>query len=207
MASRIPARASSSCRARTTCRSSAIRMRLLNEIERFIIEAPMLAPFDVVLSTIVHAHVDGADGRQDFLEHAVRECDWFRGKIVRNIGGQFIAAFDGPARAIRCATALAGAAGRYRVTFRAGLHTGECSVVGGLPAGAPLTIAAAIASHAPAGRSWSPAPSATSSGMPVFRSKIAACTGSAERGSGSCSACESAGNRKLESTEPPLPAS
>ncbi len=124
---------------------------MLNEIERFIIEAPMLAPFDVVLSTIVHAHVKGASGCADFLEHAVRECDWFRGKVIRNDGAQFVAAFDGPARAIRCASALNGAAARYRVSFKAGLHTGECNVVAGLPAGAPLTIAAAIASHAEAG--------------------------------------------------------
>ena len=62
-----------------------------------------------------------------------------------------MASFDGPARAIRCATALAKAAERFGVTVRAGLHTGECTVEGDVLTGTPIAIAAAIAGWASPG--------------------------------------------------------
>jgi pimeloyl-ACP methyl ester carboxylesterase len=124
---------------------------LLTEIERFIIEAPMLSPFDMVLSTIVHVSIDDAGGASKFLEHAARECDWFRGRTIRSSEECFVAAFDGPARAIRCATALAAAAGRFEVTVRVGVHTGECTVKAGKLTGPPVDLAARIACHAAAG--------------------------------------------------------
>lgn len=124
--------------------------QILREVERFIIEAPMLAPFDRMLATIVHARVSG-DGVAEFLDHAARECDWFRGRTIESDSAHFVAAFDGPARAIRCAIALAGAAGRFRVEIRAGVHTGECNVDQGIPTGAPVTLAARIAELAASG--------------------------------------------------------
>jgi pimeloyl-ACP methyl ester carboxylesterase len=124
---------------------------MLDEIERFIIEAPMLAPFDRVLATIVHAEMDGTDGVVRFLDHASRECEWFRGRVIQSNVTRFVAAFDGPARAIRCASALAGAAGRFDVRIHIGLHTGECLVKGGLPTGPPVELASAIAAWAPRG--------------------------------------------------------
>jgi pimeloyl-ACP methyl ester carboxylesterase len=124
---------------------------MLDEIERFIIEAPMLAPFDRVLATIVHAEMEGTDGVARFLDHASRECEWFRGRVIQSNVTRFVAAFDGPARAIRCASALAGAAGRFDVRIRIGLHTGECLVKGGLPTGPPVELASAIAAWAPRG--------------------------------------------------------
>ena len=124
---------------------------MLDEIERFIIEAPMLAPFDRMLATIVHAELEGERGIPAFLEHAARECEWFRGRVIASHDTRFIAGFDGPARAIRCAAALAGAAGRFHVGIRIGLHTGECTVEGGLPKGPPLELAGAISSAASLG--------------------------------------------------------
>jgi pimeloyl-ACP methyl ester carboxylesterase/DNA-binding winged helix-turn-helix (wHTH) protein len=124
---------------------------MMSEIERFIIEAPMLTPFDRVLATILHVNVEGSDGVSGFLEHAARECEWFRGRTIESDPAHFVAAFDGPARAIRCATALAGAAGRFRVVIRAGLHTGECAVESGVPAGTPVLFASRIADCAPPG--------------------------------------------------------
>jgi class 3 adenylate cyclase len=121
---------------------------MLDEIERFIIEAPMLAPFDRVLSTIVHAEIDGSQGVPAFLEHATRECEWFRGRVIQSNESRFVAGFDGPARAIRCASALSGAAGRFHVGVRIGMHTGECTVEAGLPAGPPVQVASAIAAAA-----------------------------------------------------------
>lgn len=124
---------------------------MLSEIERFIIEAPMLTPFDRVLATILHARIEGTDDVAAYLEHVARECDWFRGRTIESDPRHFVAAFDGPARGIRCATALAGAAGRFRVAIRAGLHTGECTVENGVPTGAPVTLAARIAECAAEG--------------------------------------------------------
>ena len=120
---------------------------LLNEIERFIIEAPMLAPFDRVLATVVHARIAG-ESTAAFLDHASRESEWFRGHTIDSSCERFVAAFDGPARAIRCATALAAAAGRFGVAVRVGIHTGECTVAHGKPTGPPLDLASAISDHA-----------------------------------------------------------
>jgi pimeloyl-ACP methyl ester carboxylesterase/DNA-binding winged helix-turn-helix (wHTH) protein len=119
---------------------------ILNETERFIIEAPMLSPFDRVLSTVVHARLTGP--ARAFLEHAARESEWFRGRPLESAPDHFVAAFDGPARAIRCATALAAAGERFGVGVRIGLHTGECTVIGGVHSGAPVDLAAAIAERA-----------------------------------------------------------
>ena len=124
---------------------------MLDEIERFIIEAPMLAPFDRMLATIVHAELEGDRGIPAFLEHASRECEWFRGRVIESHDAKFVAGFDGPARAIRCAAALAGAAGRFHVGIRIGLHTGECTVEGGLPKGPPVELAGAISAAASVG--------------------------------------------------------
>jgi pimeloyl-ACP methyl ester carboxylesterase/DNA-binding winged helix-turn-helix (wHTH) protein len=131
--------------------------RLLDEIERFVTGAPVRAVLDRVLATILHARVDGA-GLRGFLEHAARECDWFRGRALqteldsRAPGGSLIAAFDGPARAIRCAAALTESASRYDVQVRVGLHTGECTIDDDSAAGQPVELAARIAERATPGQ-------------------------------------------------------
>jgi pimeloyl-ACP methyl ester carboxylesterase/DNA-binding winged helix-turn-helix (wHTH) protein len=131
---------------------------LLDEIERFVTGAPTRAVLDRVLATILHARVDGI-GLRGFLDHAVRECDWFRGRALQSEldsgtspGGCLVAAFDGPARAIRCATALTDAASRYDVQVRVGLHTGECTIDDDTASGQPVDLAARIASRAAPGQ-------------------------------------------------------
>ncbi len=107
-------------------------------------------PLDRVLATILHARVDGV-ATAAFLDHAARECEWFRGRQLPSPEGQFVAAFDGPARAIRCASALTEAGSRYAVHVRVGLHTGECSFDAGEASGAPFDLASGIAYRAAAG--------------------------------------------------------
>jgi pimeloyl-ACP methyl ester carboxylesterase len=124
---------------------------LLDHIERFVTDTPRLPSFDRVLSTILHIDIDVQGQASAFLEHADHECDWFRGRVVASERERLIASFDGPARAIRCATALAKAAERFQVSVRAGLHTGECAVEDGVLTGAPLETAAAIAAWATPG--------------------------------------------------------
>jgi hypothetical protein len=120
---------------------------LLDEIERFVTGASPRASLDRVLATILHARVAG-HGVGSFMEHASRECDWFRGRALDMSGGHLLAAFDGPARAIRCALALTDAAPRFGVTVSVGLHTGECTIEDDSASGTPVELAARIADRA-----------------------------------------------------------
>ncbi len=126
---------------------------LIDEIERFVTGAPSSGsrpPLDRVLATILHARVEGV-AAQAFLDHAARECEWFRGRPLPSIEGQFVAAFDGPARAIRCASALTEGGSRFAVHVHVGLHTGECTIDEGMASGPPLDLASGIAYRAAAG--------------------------------------------------------
>ena len=80
-----------------------------------------------------------------------RELDAFRGREVDTAGDGFLATFDGPARAIRCAQAIRDAVQRLGLDVRAGLHTGECEVVGDEVAGIAVHIGARVAASAAPG--------------------------------------------------------
>jgi class 3 adenylate cyclase len=54
----------------------------------------------------------------------------FRGREVNTSGDGFLAMFDGPQRAIRCAVAIRDGLQALGIEVRAGLHTGECEVRG-----------------------------------------------------------------------------
>lgn len=62
---------------------------------------------------------------QDVFRHLAR----FGGEVVKHLGDGILAAFDGPARAIRCALGIVDAAERRGLALRVGVHTGECEVV------------------------------------------------------------------------------
>lgn len=72
----------------------------------------------------------------------------FRGKEVKTTGDGFMATFDGPARAIRCALAIEQAVSPLGISVRAGLHTGECELRGEDVAGLTVHVAARIGSAA-----------------------------------------------------------
>ena len=72
----------------------------------------------------------------------------FRGRALDAPEGRMRASFDGPARAVRCASALAGVV----PALRAGVHTGECEVRDGQLSGAALEIAAGVAGAAAPGQ-------------------------------------------------------
>jgi class 3 adenylate cyclase len=67
-----------------------------------------------------------------------------RGREVKRTGDGFLATFDGPARAIRCAADIAGSMGSLGLEVRAGLHTGELEVMDGDLGGLALHIAARV---------------------------------------------------------------
>jgi len=92
---------------------------------------------------------------RDLLErhHAVvrEQLAQFRGREIDTAGDGFLAAFDGPARGIRCACAVVREVRRLGLEIRAGLHTGECEVVGEKLAGIAVHLGARVAALAEAG--------------------------------------------------------
>jgi class 3 adenylate cyclase len=75
----------------------------------------------------------------------------FRGREIDTAGDGFLAAFDGPARAVRCASAVSREVRRLDLEVRAGLHTGECEVMGEKLGGIAVHTGARVASLASAG--------------------------------------------------------
>jgi class 3 adenylate cyclase len=109
---------------------------------------------DLVGST-EQAHRLGDRGWADLLEshHARirRQLDLFRGREIDNAGDGFLAAFDGPARAIMCARAISESIRELGLEVRSGVHTGECEQVGDKLAGIAVHIGARVAATADAG--------------------------------------------------------
>jgi class 3 adenylate cyclase len=134
---------------------------ILDEVERFlsgIIHPPEL---DRVLATVMFTQIDGPSDPlareskeqwQDVIErhHAVvrREIERFRGREIDATENEYIATFDGPARAIRTALAIRDSARRLGIAARTGLHTGECDVIGEKLGGNTLEIGADVAAQA-----------------------------------------------------------
>ncbi len=77
-----------------------------------------------------------------------RELDRFRGEEVNTTGDGFLAAFDGPGRAISCAQAVATRSHTLGVEIRAGLHSGEVELRGEDLAGIAVHIGARVAALA-----------------------------------------------------------
>jgi hypothetical protein len=75
----------------------------------------------------------------------------FRGREVKTTGDGFLASFDGPARAIRAAAAIRAGLRDHGLQVRAGLHTGECELLGGDIGGIAVHIAARVLGLAGAG--------------------------------------------------------
>ena len=75
----------------------------------------------------------------------------YRGREIDTAGDGFLAAFDGPARAIRCAGAVRDAARSQGIEIRAGVHTGECEIIGDKLGGIAVHIGARVAGKAEPG--------------------------------------------------------
>ena len=72
----------------------------------------------------------------------------FRGREIDTAGDGFLAAFDGPARAVRAATAIASDVKKLGVDIRAGVHTGECETMGEKLSGIAVHVGARVAALA-----------------------------------------------------------
>jgi class 3 adenylate cyclase len=77
-----------------------------------------------------------------------RQLVRFRGREIKTLGDGFLATFDGPARAIRCACAIRDESRRLGIEVRAGLHTGEIELRGDDIGGTAVNIAARVAGFA-----------------------------------------------------------
>ena len=89
-----------------------------------------------------------------------QEIARFRGREVKTLGDGILATFDGPARAVRCASQIGQAARSLALEVRSGVHTGEIEVKGNDIAGIAVHIAARVASLAQGGKCWFRVPSA-----------------------------------------------
>jgi len=134
---------------------------ILDEIEEFLTGARHQADLDRVLATVLFTDMVGSTERSaalgdkgwsDLLEAHNRvireELDRFRGREVDTAGDGFFATFDGPARAIRCACAMRNELARLGIEIRAGLHTGECELVGDKVRGVSVNIGSRVTSLA-----------------------------------------------------------
>ncbi|WP_445160545.1 adenylate/guanylate cyclase domain-containing protein [Mycobacterium sp. Dal123C01] len=102
---------------------------------------------DIVDSTRRAAEIGDRDWRAllDAHDAIVRsQLSRFRGREVNTTGDGFLATFDGPQRAIRCAMAIRDTVRTLGIEVRAGLHTGECEVRGHDVGGIAVHIGARV---------------------------------------------------------------
>jgi class 3 adenylate cyclase/pimeloyl-ACP methyl ester carboxylesterase len=139
--------------------------KLFTELESFLADVvagkhEVVEP-DRVLATVLFSDIVGSSEKAAALgDRAWRELlerhhqlvrdqlVRFRGKEVDTAGDGFFASFDGPARAIRCACALARSMPELGLRVRLGLHAGECELVDGKVAGIAVHTGARIAAEA-----------------------------------------------------------
>lgn len=81
-----------------------------------------------------------------------REIARFHGREIKTLGDGFIATFDGPARAVRCALAIAEGVRPLGIEIRSGIHTGEVEFKGDDVGGIAVHIAARVAALATGGQ-------------------------------------------------------
>lgn len=127
------------------------------EIEEFLTGARQAPVSDRILTTVMFTDIVGSTeraaalgdarwrellGRHDELMRA--ELERHRGREVKTMGDGVLATFDGPARGIRCARAIADQVRSLDIELRAGLHTGECELIGDDIGGMAVNIGARI---------------------------------------------------------------
>ena len=114
---------------------------ITDAIEHFLTGVRDTLVPDTILATVLCARITdstdatAASGIADSKEISSRynamverQVAWFRGRLSGRVSDHFVAIFDGPARAIRCACAINDSASRLGLKIKTGLHTGECDV-------------------------------------------------------------------------------
>src|SRR5215216_4111479 len=137
---------------------------ILDEVEEFLTGVRHRAEPDTVLATVLVGRIIGIKqhlqrlGEDRWLDrlrrlhaHITKEIEWFRGREVDILENRLLAIFDGPARAIRCASAITEYTSRLGVKTSTGLHTGECEIVDGHVAGTATHVCVCVANEADPG--------------------------------------------------------
>jgi len=135
--------------------------QIVDEVEEFLTGVRRGPEPDRVLATVLLTDIVASSERaaeigdrrwRELLEahHALvrRELARWRGREVDTAGDGFLATFDGPARAIRCACAIRDGLRALGLEIRAGLHTGECEIIGGKVGGIAVHTAARVTARA-----------------------------------------------------------
>jgi pimeloyl-ACP methyl ester carboxylesterase len=140
--------------------------QIVAEVKRFLLPIWERGEWDLVetervLATVLFTDIVGSTAKtaelgdrrwRDLLHehHAFirRQLVRYRGRELDTAGDGFFASFDGPARAIRCACAIAEGVTQLGIEVRAGLHTGECEVVDGKVGGIAVHIGARVTAEA-----------------------------------------------------------
>lgn len=134
---------------------------ITDEIQEFLTGMRHGAEPDRVLATVLFTDIVGATERAVELgdrrwrevitqHHALvrQQLERHRGREIDTAGDGFLATFDGPARAVRCAGAIGHSVRSLGLQIRAGLHTGECEVIGDKLGGIAVHIGARVAALA-----------------------------------------------------------
>jgi class 3 adenylate cyclase len=134
---------------------------VVDEIEEFLTGVRPPPRPERVLATVLFTDIVGSTERAAAIgdarwaellraHHAAvrRQLERHHGRELDTAGDGFLAAFDGPARAIRCAGAIGESLAALDVRVRAGLHTGECELVDGKIGGIAVHIGARVAALA-----------------------------------------------------------
>jgi pimeloyl-ACP methyl ester carboxylesterase len=140
---------------------------LLGPVREFLTGTREIPVEDRVLATVLFTDIVGATEHAarlgdriwaDLLErhHATvrQQLERFRGREIDTAGDGFFATFDGPARGVRCGLAIRDAVKSLGIEIRAGLHTGECELIGEKVGGIAVHIGARVMSTAEAGDVW-----------------------------------------------------
>ena len=133
---------------------------IVDEIEQFVNGVQFADEYDRVLATVMHVQIADFENEAErrgepewdrllkrSREYVTRQLSAFKGKQVAFDESGVLAAFDGPARAIRCARAITDSAKRLGVRVKTGLHTGECDVFDGNYSGFAVELAKKIAAN------------------------------------------------------------
>jgi class 3 adenylate cyclase len=106
---------------------------------------------DLVGSTARAAELGDGPWRTLLHEHAHdvrRQLQAFSGREIKSLGDGFLATFDSPARATRCARAILDATRRLGIDARAGIHTGECELTASDVTGIAVHLASRVLDNA-----------------------------------------------------------
>jgi class 3 adenylate cyclase/pimeloyl-ACP methyl ester carboxylesterase len=137
---------------------------LLEEIEEFLTGSRHAPEPDRALATVLFTDIAGSTERAAALgdrrwrellarhQSVVRDqLAAYGGREVKTMGDGFLATFDGPARAIRCARTISERSASEGIEIRAGVHTGECELIADDVGGMAVHIGARVAAKAAPG--------------------------------------------------------